>query len=198
MTAPLGLLDAVSHLPPFRLDGVGRVSLADYPGRTATDDERRLVGSQGPHPSAEDLGLPALSTAFACVPDNAARFESTHTPLEASSFGRPLEKLSWCPRSSELLFVIPPRQHATARGTRPFHDYVRLIVLREHGLVLARPCVPTWSSEHGPQLTLAGARLSTILQLQAWRVFVKGTESWSFELNVNNHRLHALTGRRGW
>jgi len=27
MTAPPGLLDAVSHLPPFRLDGVGRASL---------------------------------------------------------------------------------------------------------------------------------------------------------------------------
>jgi hypothetical protein len=40
--------------------------------------------------------------------------------------------------------------------------------------------------------------VSTVLQVQAWRVFVKGMAGWSFELNVNNARLEALTGRRGW
>ena len=191
------LLSAVSHLPPFRLDGTGKVSLASYAGRTARPREQALVGTTGPHPVASDLDLPPLASGFVPLRDNAARFAATEAPLSSQSFGKPVEKLSWCPRTGELLFVVPPQQHRTAPGSHPFDDYVRLIVLHELGLVLTRPCVPTWAPGHGAQLTLQGARVSTVLQVQAWRVFVEGTD-WSLELNANNDRLHALTGRHGW
>ncbi|HCH61424.1 MAG TPA: hypothetical protein DFR83_01380 [Deltaproteobacteria bacterium] len=191
------LLTAVAHLPPFRLDGAGRVSLATYADRTDHPEEQALVDTHGPHPVAADLGLTPLANTFAPRPENAARFKATDTPLSSQSFGRPVEKLSWCSRTGELLFVVPPQQHRTAPGTHPFDDYVRLIVLHELGLVLTRPCVPTWAPGHGPHLTLEGASVSTVLQVQAWRVFVEGTR-WSLELNVNNRRLHALTGRGGW
>ena len=46
------LLTAVAHLPPFRLDGAGRVSLATYADRTDHPEEQALVDTHGPHPVA--------------------------------------------------------------------------------------------------------------------------------------------------
>jgi len=192
------LLDAVAFLPPFRLDGAGRLTLAEVAGRAVHPAEAALEGTSGPHPVAADEGLPPLATTAVPLASNAAAFEETHQPLHARCHGQAVEKLSWCPRTGELLFVVPPQQHRTAPGSHPFADYVRLIVLQSHRLVLTRPCVPTWSSVHGPQLTLEGARVSTVLQVQAWRVFVAGRAGWSLELNTHNRRLEALTGRRGW
>lgn len=193
-----GLLDTVAYLPPFRLDEAGRLTLAEVAGRAVHPAEAVLDGGSGPHPVAADVGLAPLATTVVPLAANAAAFENTDQPLHARCYGHAVEKLSWCPRTGECLFVSPPQQHRTAPGSHPFADYVRLIVLPSHRLVLTRPCVPTWSSVHGPQLTLEGARLSTVLQVQAWRVFVAGQAGWSLELNTHNRRLEALTGRRGW
>jgi len=201
--SPSSVLAVLSdRLPPVRVDPSGRLSLAADTDRTPTSAERTLWQFKGRLPSGADVGLPALATAVVPVRTNAARFEDTQTPLVARSFGRPLEKLSWCPQSGEILFVHPPQQHMTARGSRPFDDYVRLIVLREWNLVCARPCWPSWvrvDGNHRPDA--AALRISTVLQLQAWRVLVcpqAPPERWHFELNVNNARLQALTGRTGW
>ena len=196
----LGVLS--DRLPPVRVDPAGRLSLADDADRPSTAAERSLSEFTGRLPTAADVGLPALATTVVPVQSNAARFEATQTPLEARSFGRPLEKLSWCARSGEILFVHPPQQHMTARGSRPFDDYVRLIVLRERKLVCARPCWPGWvrvAGAHRPDA--AALRISTVLQLQAWRVLVRPqapSARWCFELNIHNARLRDLTGRGGW
>jgi len=202
LSDPSLLLKTSGGLPPVRLDPSGRRSLATYAGYTPTADQLAMVGNAGRLPTPADVGLPALATSMVPVASNAARFQNTETPIDALSFGRPIEKLSWCPLRGELLFVHPPQQHSTARGTCPFDDYVRLIVLHELSLVCARPCIPTWApSDSGHRVTAAALQRSTVLQLQAWRVLVQAQDPagrWHFELNIHNARLRALTGRGGW
>jgi len=187
--------------PPVRLDARGTCSLTAYPGRTQRTEEASLLGWYGPLPIASDVDLPELAASVVTVSGNAERFQATETPLRATSVGRGIEKLSWCPRTGELLFVHPPLQHRTARGTHPFDDYVRLIVLTPLRLVCARPCWPSWlRSGSAPRLDAAALRASTVLQLQARRVLLATPSdvSWAFELNIDNRRLEHLTGRRGW
>lgn len=201
-SVPSLLLKTSGGLPPVRLDPLGRRSLASYAGFSPTADQLAMVGNAGRLPTPADVGLPPLATSMVPVASNASRFQHIEAPILARSFGRPIEKLSWCPRRGELLFVHPPQQHSTARGSCPFDDYVRLIVLHELDLVCARPCIPTWaSSQGGHHVDAVALRRSTVLQLQAWRVVIQPhnqDKRWHFELNIHNARLRALTGRGGW
>lgn len=195
------MLKLAASLGPIQVRDDGQLALGAYPFVTEHADAAALRTAGGPLPGPVDAGLEGLAPDAHLVPANAARFQGVDDPLTARSWGRPVEKLSWCARTGELLFVHPPQQHRTARGTRPFDDYVRIIVLHELRLLCARPCWPTWARPH-PDATFdaRAAWVSTVLQLQARTVLLppESRDGWCFELNINNRRLEHLTGRRGW
>jgi len=120
--------------------------------------------------------------------------------LATRSWGRPIEKFSWNPVTGELLFVHPLQQHAFARGTADFDDYVRAIVLHGQRTVLFRPFWPTWM-RHTPYHVFDEEAAAVSLDAQ-WcamtMVEVHDGTGWDFEMNTNNTALAEMTGRRNW
>jgi len=197
------LLSACAHaLPPVEVHADGRLTLARYPGEVHGDLPERLAAATGPLPSPPcgPDGRPLARDAVP-APDPAGMFTGAATPLAARSWGRPVEKLAWHPLTGRLYLVHPPAHHATALRGQPFHDHVRLIVLHLERRLCIRPCVPRWAPG-GTSLhpDAAQAWLSVQLQLAARAAVLSTAEpgTWLTELNVNNRRLEARTGRRGW
>lgn len=206
-------MDALSFLqtwavaqPPLVLDQSGGISLAPMPSASLQEriqaDLDRISGVLVPPPVAAG-DAPELTEQVQAHPSNAERFSFALNSLLSTTDrgGRPIEKLSWNPISGEILFIHPPMQHKTETGSAPLEDYVRVIILHDHRRVLFRPFWPQWVQTEGAYSVFdaAAGMLSFRAQCQAMGMLRRhGGRAWDYELNTNNPRLEALTGRRGW
>jgi hypothetical protein len=206
-------VDAISFLqswavarPPLVLDQSGRVSLAPMPNTTLQSriqaDLDRVSGVLLP-PPVGTMHVPVLTEQVRTHSPNAARFiVDLSSLLSTRDRGdRLIEKFSWNPVSGEILFIHPPMQHKTEAGSAPFDDHVRAIILHDHQLVLFRPFWPLWVQTEGAYsvFDVAAGMVSVVAQCQAIGMLRRhGGQTWRYELNTNNLRLEALTGRRGW
>ena len=141
-------------------------------------------------------GIPALSRKL--NPTNGKNWLWSEDILAATTLtGRPLERFSWNPVTGEFLFIYPGQQHASARGQFPFDDYVRGLVFPDRHLVTLRPVVPTWTDK----LSMEEIRDFSFDAQSRTRDVLKshgGAKGWTFQFNINNKDLEAMTGRSRW
>lgn len=192
--------------PPLVLEPSGSISLAPMPNTGIQDriqaDLDRVSGVLLPPPVGVPH-VPVLTDRVGTLPTNAARFTVDLSSLLSTRDhgGRLIEKFSWNPVSGEILFIHPPMQHKTEVGSAPFDDHVRAIILHDEQRVLFRPFWPLWVQTEGAYsvFDVAAGMVSVVAQCQTIGMLQRhGGRAWRYELNTNNLRLEALTGRRGW
>ena len=122
------------------------------------------------------------------IPSNGLNWIYSGSVLEAKTLGGlHLEKFSWNPITGEFLFIWPSQHHSSSKGSAPFEDYVRGIILRKRREIAFR--------------TFQGGSENSIRAQVAAENALKidgAASDWSFRYNVTNQILEELTGERGW
>lgn len=122
------------------------------------------------------------------IPSNGTPWVWSGSVLEAKTLGGShLEKFSWNPITGEFLFIWPSQHHASSKGSAPFEDYVRGIILRNRKEIAFR------SFQGDPERSLQAQTAAE----QALKINGAASD-WSFRYNVTNQILEELTGERGW
>ena len=181
----------------------GRVAVARYRDDGAVKEMMRLDLAK-----VTDFSRPKVARSYRLTnqvklnSSNAARFNVDLDDLLATTSvgGKPIEKFSWNPVTGEILFIHAPQMHATAKGSSPFDDYVRGIILHDRKKVLFRPFWPTWMRKT-PYDTFddEAAAVSFDAQWEAKEMLERhGARGWNIEMNTNNRQLEEMTGRRNW
>ena len=190
--------------PPFSFSPEGHITIARY-----HDDGAVKEMMQEDFAKVTDFRRPRVARAQRFTNQvklnaaNAARFNVDLDDILATTSvgGNPIEKFSWNPVTGEILFIHAPQQHATAKGSSPFDDYVRAIILRKQKKVLFRPFWPTWmrKSTYDTFDEEAGM-VSFDAQWEAKEMVERhGGRGWNIEMNTNNRQLQEISGRRwGW
>ena len=119
----------------------------------------------------------------------------------ARHYDRRIEKLCWHPLTGAVHLVPPPQRHATVLDGLIFEDYIRAILLPDHGLVATRAFWPSWRQDAGPYSEFGPEdRILSFAVQEAFRRRLPqlGSLAPTFVFNITNTELEALTGRHGW